>query len=238
MKLAICEDDGKDLIAFRYLVDEYARLYKKNIVISEFSSGTQLLESYKKGIFDVVFLDIYMGEISGISTAKAIRRLDEDVKIIFTTSSTEHFSDGFDVEAIHYLIKPLDKNKIFKAMHRLRDIFLKDEVYLVFFMGNQELKIPQSSIVYIETVRNGITVHCKKNEFKVRCSLASAIKQLKPNFLQCHRYFVINLDEVAGLETECFIMSDRTEIAIRRSGRKELKNLYRRYLINNLRSRI
>ncbi len=236
MKVAICEDNEQDLILFKELCEQYSYENKKQIDIISFASGEDLLKEYCPHKYDVIFLDIYMKDLTGVDTAKKIRQIDEDIKIIFTTTSDEYYGDGFAVEATHYLIKPLNEEKVKQAMYRLRDKFDENDTLLVLSSGMKSVEIPQSTIMYIVTIRNGIEVHCKNEVVAIRTTLAKAIEQLTDKcFLKCHRYSIVNLRDVVSVNDDTFLMSDGKQILIRKSNKKEIAEAYHKYRITKLR---
>lgn len=236
MKIAVVDDNKTDLELFLKLVGAYGEKHHRTIYIQGFSSGEDLLKEFQRGKFSAIFLDIYMGGINGVETAKAIRQKDEEVRLFFTTTSAEHLADGFAVEATHYLIKPLTEGKIEEAMHRLRDFFAKEKSVIVFPNGSKEILIPKNQILYIETIRNGIMIYCRKEAIPVRCSISEAMDRLQfSNFLRCHRYSAVHLDAVMRVEDDSFIMIDGKRILMRREGRKELKETYYHYFMDKVR---
>ena len=116
MKIAVVDDNEADIELFLKLIEEYGNRYHKTIYVSVFSEGEELLKRFKKEKFSAIFLDIYMESISGVEAARKIRKKDKDVRLIFTTTSDEYFAEGFEVEATHYLLKPLDTKKIDEVM--------------------------------------------------------------------------------------------------------------------------
>lgn len=235
MKIAVVDDNKTDLELFLKLVESYKNTHHRTIYTQVFSGGEDFLAEFQKGKFSAIFLDIYMSGINGVETARAIRQKDDEVRLFFTTTSTEHFADGFAVEATHYLIKPLTEEKIDNAMHRLRDFFAKEESVIVFPNGSKEISIPKNQILYIETIRNGIMIYCQKEAIPVRCSISEAMERLQfSNFLRCHRYSVVHLDAVVRVEDDSFVMTDGKRILMRREGRKELKETYYQYFLDKV----
>ena len=119
MKIAIVDDSIKDREYLQKEIQEiFFRRTKNHIEITTFKSGEELLEYFydnKEGnasLFDIVFLDIYMEDITGVDTARAIRKIDEDVKLIFITTSNEFASESYEVKAEDYLIKPFNKERL------------------------------------------------------------------------------------------------------------------------------
>ncbi len=221
MKIAVVDDNKTDLELFLKLVKTYEEKYHRTIYVQGFTGGEDFLKEFQKGKFSAVFLDIYMDGINGVETAKAIRQKDEGVRLFFTTTSADHLADGFAVEATHYLIKPLTAEKIEEAMHRLRDFFAKEESMIVFSDGRKEISVPKSQILYIETIRNGIMIYCRKEAIPVRCSISAAMERLQfGNFLRCHRYSIVHLEAVVRVDDDSFVMTDGKRILLRRGGGK------------------
>ena len=236
MKIAIVDDNKTDLELFLKLVGAYGEKHHRIIYIQGFTGGEDFLNEFQKGMFSAVFLDIYMNGINGVETAKAIRQKDEEVRLFFTTTSSDHLADGFAVEATHYLLKPLTEEKVEEAMYRLRDFFAKEESMIAFPNGSKEILIPKNQILYIETIRNGIMIYCKNEAISVRCSISAAMERLQfSNFMRCHRYSAVHLEAVVRVENDSFVMLDGKKILLRRKGRKELKEAYYQYIMNKVR---
>lgn len=239
MKIAVVDDNEADVKLFINLIKEYGKKNHKTIYASAFSGGEELLKRFQKERFSAIFLDIYMNGISGVEAARKIRKKDKNVRLIFTTTSEEYFAEGFEVEATHYLLKPLNTKKIKDVMQRLHSLFTEEETMLTLPNGSRQVQIPKNSILYIETIRNGIMICCKDNQIPVRCSISVAMEMLQfSNFLRCHRYSVVCLDAVERVENDSFIMTDGRRILLRREGRKELKETYYRYFMNKMRENI
>ena len=156
MKIAVVDDNKTDFELFLKLIEAYGKKHQRTIYTQGFSGGEELLSEFQKGKFAAIFLDIYMGGINGVETAKAIRQKDDEVRLFFTTTSAEHLADGFAVEATHYLIKPLTEEKIEEAMHRLRFFFTKEDSIIVFPMKRLKfsnfLRCHRYSAVNLEAV--------------------------------------------------------------------------------------
>lgn len=239
MKIAVVDDNEADVELFLKLIEEYAQRHHKTIYTVVFSKGEELLKKFKKEKFSAIFLDIYMEGISGVEAARKIRKKDTDVRLIFTTTSEEYFAEGFEVEATHYLLKPLNTKKIEEVMQRLHVFFDEEETMLTLQNGSRQVKIPKNKILYIETIRNGIMICCKDNQIPIHCSISVATEMLQcSNFLRCHRYSIVCLDAVEKVENDSFIMTDGRRILLRREGRKELKETYYRYFMNKMRENV
>ena len=235
MKIALVDDDIKDLNNAAELLINWQEDKQILLDIFAFSSGKEFLSSFEKDKYSAVFLDIYM-DMSGMELAREIRKVDEDIKIIFTTMSEDFFAEGYDVEAVHYLLKPLTREKVAQALHRLRELFLREESYIYFPDGKNVLKIKKNEIMCVETRRNGINIILKDEIISANCSLSEAKRHLQfENFYQCHRYCIVCFDWVLKVEEDAFILENGTRVIIRREGRKQIKEAYYHYFMKNLR---
>ena len=116
MKIAIVDDSSLDR---DFLKNGLEIIFEErnieNIEIQEFSSGEELLNYLRENpsdFFHIIFMDIYMEDLTGVETAKAIRKTDEQVKIVFITTSNEFASESYEVRAEDYLIKPFDDRRL------------------------------------------------------------------------------------------------------------------------------
>ena len=107
LRLAICDDRTEDRERLCRLLKEYGQYNNLELTVDQWSTGEDFLLSFAPGRYQLVFLDIYMKQINGVETARTIREQDEDCAIVFVTTSPEHAVEGFSVNALHYLLKPL-----------------------------------------------------------------------------------------------------------------------------------
>ena len=125
MLIYICEDTKSDLMRLKRHLDKFSKEKLFSYDMISFSRGEELLAAFRQADLrpELVFLDIYMGGKNGIDTARQLRCMDYSGGIIFTTSSTEHAMDSYEVNALYYLQKPYDYKHFLSAMERCGDIF-------------------------------------------------------------------------------------------------------------------
>lgn len=112
MKIAICDDDKKLRKNLRHLIEVQLDLMAITYEIEEYESGNSLLEHIGKKEPDILFLDIEMPGMGGMDTAKALRKLEKKMLIIFITAYPDYVFQGYEVHAFHYILKPYEKNKL------------------------------------------------------------------------------------------------------------------------------
>lgn len=235
MNIAICDDDNSERRQLVQLLLQYGADHNIELTLCEYDSGEALLSCYDKTMPVIVFLDIYMNGISGVETAKQIRLTDEDVRIIFVTTSDAHYSDGFLVDATHYLVKPATYTQVAECIKRCKIDITKEKTLKVKVRG-KELFIPHKNIFYIEAVRNSTLVHHKDGSIKVYMPFLYIISEFcNDNFLQCHRAFMINLSKVDSVVDDYFLMKNGGKVPIRQADVAKLRAYYFNYFMNGLR---
>ena len=116
MRIAIVDDIETERALLKMRLERQLSLYGVETEILEFDSSESFLAAEKERHFTVAFLDIYMKGLSGMDAAKELRKTDADCFLIFTTTSTDHALEGFQVRAFHYLVKPFSEGKSVAAM--------------------------------------------------------------------------------------------------------------------------
>ncbi len=122
LKIAICDDLHAEREHLIPMLREYLDANGIETELVEFDSGKALVQAFAPGEFNLIFLDIYMDGITGVETARKLKAADSGCVIIFTTTSREHGADAFDIEAFHYLVKPIDKDKLFAVLVKWYDM--------------------------------------------------------------------------------------------------------------------
>ena len=113
IKVAVCDDLEEDRQVLVNLLSEYTDKNNLYVKIQEFTSGEAFLAS-DTSEYSLVFMDIFMDGINGMETAKALIVRNSRVQIVFESTSTEFAAEAFDIEALHYLVKPVKKEKLFR----------------------------------------------------------------------------------------------------------------------------
>lgn len=241
MNIAIADDDANDLKAVVTYCQKHIRSSfqqaEKDVHIETFSSGEELLEAFLPGKYDLIILDIYMKDLSGMETAKKIRGQDTGVNIIFLTSSMEHILEGYRVFAVGYFIKPLDQHiKEFTAtFDHIFSMLLQEKKEIVLRVNGVDVEIACRDICYVNIgEKEHILIHLPEQVLETTTSYNSVQEALlsESRFMECHYRIIINMDYVEAMEQENFLMMDGTRIPISRRKKQEVKRSYMNHLIN------
>lgn len=120
INIAICEDDENQLLINKYYIEQWANLREKRINILLYKNAESFLFNwnYEEDI-DIVFLDIKMGQMSRMELARYIREQDQNISLVFITGESKYVFDGYSVQALNYLLKPVKKEDIIQCLDLL-----------------------------------------------------------------------------------------------------------------------
>ena len=168
MRIAICDDEIRFISDFTAIMN---KLYKSlDIIIDEFSDGVQLLRKFEQKRYDIVFLDIEMPTIDGISLAKKLRELREDVYIVFLTGHIQYAQNGYKVNALRYLTKPIKEEDISEVIsHIVKKQNSKNFLWVK--TNDGEYKIILSDIIYFEAQDKKIIIYTVTGKYEIRAKL-------------------------------------------------------------------
>ncbi len=193
-RVAVCDDDEAQSEYIKNLVTTWAAQADVTVAVRTFHSAETLLFE-DTAAFDIFLLDIEMPGMSGMELAGALRAQHETAVIVFITGYTEYIAEGYDVSALHYLIKPLNTQKLFAVLDKARDVLGKQETCLVLEVGGETLRLPLHEIRWLEVSGNYVTIHAGE-DITLKKSLSDLRAQLDDRFARTGRSFVVNLSFV------------------------------------------
>lgn len=234
-KIISCLIVDDEAIARDVIANHLAKI--KNIsVVASCSNAMEAFHYINSTKIDLVFLDINMPEISGISFAKSINK---NIKIIFTTAYRDYAVEGFELQAVDYLLKPIAFERLLKAVNTYFEVYLESnktvskhmDSNLFMFVRSERamIKIDFSEIIHIESLSDYLKIHLA-DKIVVTRETISAIEAKLPSeaFLRIHRSFIIALGYITSFTNEQVTIEDKS-IPISRSYKKDVLNTLERY---------
>lgn len=224
-----------EAIAREVIATHLSKIDAINIVAS-CSHAMEAFNVISTHVIHLVFLDINMPEISGISFAKSINK---DIRIIFTTAYRDYAVEGFELQAVDYLLKPVSFDRLLKAVNTYFDIYANSnqavlmhaEINQFMFVraDRRMIKIDFDVIIYIESYSDYIKIHLE-NETIVTRETISAIEAKLPSdkFLRIHRSFIIAINKIASFTNEHVVIQDKA-LTISRSYKKAVLKQLEQY---------
>jgi DNA-binding LytR/AlgR family response regulator len=232
LRVALCEDTPVDADLLIALID----LSEIPYILERFPSGEALLETFEKEKYDLIFLDVYMGELTGVQTAERIRDIDTQVVIVFTTTSDDFTREGYRLNAYKYLLKPVVSEDVIDALELAT--LKRDKAQgatLTIVTDNIPVIIPLNDIIYVES-NNRKSIICTEQEAYASNMTIDALEKLlpPPRFLRSHRSYIVNLDHVDDLE-EDFIMDNGDIAYVAVKHHRKIQHAYDDYLFSTAR---
>lgn len=191
--IAICDDSE---VYRRYLMDllqKWGRMHEQTCHFTQFSSAEEFLITWEEHQDVSVFLlDIEMPGMNGVELARLIRQRNAQAQIVFITGYSEYMAIGYDVEALHYLVKPIESEKLFAVLDRAVTRLQRQDPTLPFEQHGILTRVPVSKIRYIEVNRNYVTIHAEA-DYQIRQSMKEVEALLDKRFLRIGRSYIVNL---------------------------------------------
>lgn len=217
-KIAICDDSDADRQFISGLVNSWGINTGHTVQISAFSSAENFLFHYaEKNDYDILLLDIEMGAMDGVTMAKKLRHDNDTVQIVFITGYTDYILEGYEVDALHYLMKPVKGDKLFSVLDRAAEKLSKNEKVLNLKIGGEMVRIPLYRIRYVDVFGNYVTIHAA-DDLTVKMTLGELEKELDERFFRVSRSVVVNLTQIGRVTKSEIMLNDGATIPLPRGA--------------------
>ncbi len=217
LKITICDDDPKQIEYLTSLVTSWRSGNSHTCVIDSFPSSEAFLFDYAEDRnLDILLLDIEMGTMNGVDLAKTIRQTNDTVQIVFITGFPDFIAEGYEVSALHYLMKPVSEEKLHAVLDKAAANMAKSEKRLCVTYDRQTDFIPLSQITYIEAQKQYVEIHTSYALYRMKSSLTDVETQLDEYFFKCQRSFIVNLRYVTRIKNDCVVLKNGVEVPISR----------------------
>lgn len=217
-KIAVCDDSDADRRYMENLVSRWAGEKGHTAQVSTFASAEDFLFCYaEKNDYDILLLDVEMGEMDGVTMAKKLRQSNDAIQIVFITGYSDYISEGYEVAALHYLMKPVKEDKLFSVLDRAAEKLSKNEKVLHFEIGGEMARVPVYQIRYAEVFGNYVTIHASE-DLKVKMTLGELLNELDDRFLRVSRSAVVNLTQISRVTRTDVRLADGASIPLPRGA--------------------
>ena len=239
MIFALIDDTSTDREKLHSILTEYAAHHSGEMILHCFSSGEDFLKNYRPCQYAAVFLDIYMEGMTGLDTAKIIRKTDANLPLIFTTSSSEHMADAFRFHAYEYVTKPFDRSRIFQLMDDLMMRTTKEENLLSFVANRETHNIPYSDILFVRSSDHYAEIMTKRgHNYITRMNFSSISAQLSTDtlFLLIIRGVLVNMDSVVRFADHSCYLENGIQLPVNVRNCKQIEQVWKNYIFQKIRS--
>ena len=234
MRFAVCDDEEKFRTQAKEMIDKLAG--SLDVIVDAYEDGRKLLDAFDKKPYDVLFLDIEMPAMDGITLAKKLRERSDSIYIVFLTGHVEYALEGYEVNALRYLTKPVQEDKLREVIRFVMDKSTSKRQLMIKTDGEETL-INVSDIIYLEAQNQYVMIYLNDGEHLVRYNISYFEQQLKADgFFRIHRGYLVSLAKVKKLvRNEVLMESPDGEVSlpVSRTNVKPLKEALYSFVENS-----
>ncbi|MDE6426758.1 MAG: LytTR family DNA-binding domain-containing protein [Ruminococcus sp.] len=240
MRIAIIEDISQEAVRLKTILESLSEDLRTSFDISVFLSGEEFINIFNKYDFEIVFMDIYMNGMTGVETAKSLRKQDRQCIIIFLTSSSEHMSDAFSCHAFEYIQKPFTTERIVQVMAEVLETLPNKAQYIEITISRQTVRVFLDEIVstvtdahYLDiTLSGGENLHC-------RMTMTEFLKKTgaDPRFIPVNKGITVNAEHILEFGNNCCIMENGSKFPVRVRGSAVVEQMVMDYNFEKIRRR-
>lgn len=218
LRIAICDDSAADRDYLAGLARRWAGQRLHTVQLALYPSAESFLFAYAEDkTVQILLLDIEMGQMDGVTMARTLRKDNDGVQIVFITGYSEYIADGYEVEALHYLMKPVDESKLFSVLDRAADKLCRNEQVLTLELSGETVRLPVYQIRYAEVQGNYVTVHAK-SDYTAKMTLSELETRLDDSFFRLGRSALVNLGYVARVTKTAVTLNDGSVLPLPRGA--------------------
>ncbi len=235
LHIAVCDDEPSQLLMLEKLTGVWAEKREVEIKVSLSRNADQFLFGWEeKKDIDILLLDIEMPGMNGLALARRLREIGENLQIIFVTGLEDYMLEGYDVDAVSYLLKPVNEEKLFFCLDRAWQRLDKPEAVILLDTVEGLIRIRIKDISYLESMAHETMVCCKGNLRDIRCKtgisrLEKMLESQSDGFFRIHRSYLVHMAHIEKITRKEVFMEHDVCLPIARGKWEELNNAWLRY---------
>lgn len=237
LRIAICEENKADINLLFHDMDTVMEKLDMQTDMDCFSNGEDLITAIRKGnSYDLLLLDIYLGPLNRIETARIARELLPEIQIVFLASSREFAFDAFELDAIHYLLKPVSKQNLVEVFHRFFKRVHRTPEMLKINTGKKIYPFPLTRVQKIQSNNKGVDVYLQgiPEPWHIPISFIRVEEQIDPrSFLRISRGLLVHNSYIQRIDKNVCYFCDGTSALISRREKSAVRKRYNDYLLMN-----
>lgn len=243
LKIAICEDNIEDLSNMVSIINSYKAIHldKHKIEYTAFTSALDLISAMESGHnYDLVLLDILMPFMTGMEAAKEIRQFNQDIKIIFSTSSPEFAVESYTVGAYYYALKPIWKEKLFILLDKvISEMDFQEGMSFLIKSKTGLTRVYINNLEFVEVIGRTLIYHFTDGSvLEATGSMSELENELLtiPCFIKPHRSYIVNMEHISTLNQREIKMRSLTLVQMAKANYATVKSAYIEYAFKELKT--
>ena len=230
ISIAIVEDEEQYIGQLREYLDAYSEENRETFDVTVFRDGDEIVTGYKSK-YDIILIDIQMSFMDGMAAAEEIRKLDREVIIMFSTNMTQYAVKGYEVDALDYMVKPIEyfsfSQKLKRAISRMER---RRKNYISIPVKDGVMRMDIAGIRYVESQGHDLYYRTETERIRSRGTMASAEETLKEyGFFRSNKGYLVNMKCVDGIQNNCCVIGEEL-LPISRNKRKEFMEALLNYM--------
>ncbi|MCL2286486.1 MAG: LytTR family DNA-binding domain-containing protein [Firmicutes bacterium] len=196
MRIAVCDDEKEQIAYLRKITEKWVQEHGISAVISEFDSAEAFLFDWTPNKFDILLLDVQMHEKDGVTLAQEIREADRRLIIVFITGYDDYMCMGYEVSALHYLMKPVAEEKLRDVLGRAGNLLVEAPRMIGFNTVAGVIRLKADDILYAEMFSHYAEVYTLAQAVRVKTTMGDLQHLLGDGFFRCHRSYIVGMAHV------------------------------------------
>lgn len=234
IRIAIVEDEDYQAQTLQRYLERFSSENRVDFTIRRFAEAVSLLDNYSPD-YDLIYMDIRMPYMNGMDAAHRLRALDQDVLLVFVTALTQYAIQGYEVEALDYIVKPINYYdfalKLTRALKKLPQEAA--EGMLLVGSENGTIRINPRSVRYVEVTGHQVVYHTLNGDVQQYGSSSQVEKELDATqFVRCNSCFLVNMQYVRGIKGYTLQLDDG-ELKISQPKKKRFMEAWEAWLKSN-----
>ena len=232
MKIAIVDDEPIFLDKMKEICRDFCMVNQCQTEIVSFVSGEDFLSDFKRNKFSIIFMDIYMKKMDGITAALKMREQDNSCLLIFLTSSADFMPDAFSCHAFEYIVKPFSEERVAKVLEDAMSILLPYPKYMEINSNRRIIPVFYRDIISAVTDGHYLDISLTDESIlRSRLTMSEFICKTHhdPRFILINKGILINADHVLDIENNCCLLENGKRLPIRVRGHVKIKQLVKNY---------
>lgn len=233
MRIAICDDEQVQRELLGKYIRQWGSLRERKVEITDFENSEEFLFHREDDrAYDLLVMDIEMGDMNGMELVKKLRAEQDNVAVLFVTGYDQYMAQGYEVEALHYLLKPVQKEKLFSVFDRAVARSTPEKKHF-FRTQTGAVSLPLSAVWYAQARGHNCILYTDKQEYVLMYGISSLQKELEAEkeFISSHRSYLVNLKHVSAVEQLEIVMDDGTRLPVSRGNVKEVNQAFIQYYL-------
>lgn len=221
MRIAVCDDERQYCEQMQLTIE---KMYQSlDVIVDTYQTGRELLHQFATRKYDVIFLDIEMPGIDGISLARKLREIDEELRLVFLTSHVEYALKGYEVQALRYLTKPVQEDKLKEVLsYVMEQIRNQKKIWIKTDAGEERVSV--SDILYLEAQNQNILICTAEQSYVVRYNLRDYERELRESgFFRIHRGYLVSLGKITAVRKNEVTLEGGISLPLSRTRERSLK---------------